>query len=138
MSNFCREFVSGIIVTSQLEQMSLTHASLSARGIVTSLSSTYHKKARGTITAKCTPPALPSTEGKHEYKVCFEAVLEASIQHVMVAVLGFNRAVRCPRSARSHHRGLLAHPCEDQDVEASLMLTNTACQDGIGETTPFV
>ncbi|EGD78543.1 hypothetical protein PTSG_09235, partial [Salpingoeca rosetta] len=37
------EFVSGILVTSQIEQMTL-HGDFKIRGIVTGLSTTYHKK----------------------------------------------------------------------------------------------
>ena len=54
------ELASGILVTSQLEELSLK-GEVSARGIVTRLSTTYHKKARGTIRAVCDFNTLPTS-----------------------------------------------------------------------------
>ncbi|EDQ93061.1 uncharacterized protein MONBRDRAFT_22436 [Monosiga brevicollis MX1] len=64
------EYVSGIIVTSVMEQRTLQHPDLAWRGIVTALGTTYHKKARGKIRAVATPAPLPTTVGLHDYTVC--------------------------------------------------------------------
>lgn len=62
------ELASGILVTSQIEELTLK-GEVTARGIVTRLGTTYHKKARGKIRAVCDFNSLPTAIGKHELTV---------------------------------------------------------------------
>lgn len=63
-----REVVSGILFVSVFEQLKLSRTR-KIRGIVTKITASYMKKARGKITAACDVPALPVTSGTHHLPV---------------------------------------------------------------------
>lgn len=74
-----REFVSGILVTSKIEELTL-EGNVTARGIVTRLGTTFHKKARGTIRGICEFSDFPVAIGKHEFTVSGSSMLRNKVE----------------------------------------------------------
>lgn len=62
-----RELASGLVMMSHFERSRTS--GLKVKGIVTSLSAVYKKKARGVVTSTAALPEIPSTPGRHSLTV---------------------------------------------------------------------
>lgn len=61
------ELTSGLAAVNRIDLASMENVAI--RGIVTSLSCSYQKKARGTIVCRADVPPLPSSDGEHALQV---------------------------------------------------------------------